>query len=204
MKENISPEERLLRLIKGQKRQGPSRIDESGAGIKELRPQRRPAIRSLIQKIPPILNGQKVIFLVFLASCVYLVISLIYPLVGLRKINLPPIPPQKIVEQEAASGQEVKPYEFYSEASRSRQIFNSTSTQEMGRPDSGVDIDLLKDITLVGIISGENPQAVIEDTRARKTYYATIGQFVKEFQVAGIQEGKVILNYKGQKYELYL
>ena len=80
-------------------------------------------------------------------------------------------------------------------------MFNNAGTSQ---PAIAANVDLLKDITLVGIITGANPQAVIEDKKSLKNYYVTKGQFIGQMQVEDIQEGKIIINYKGQKYELYL
>jgi hypothetical protein len=64
--------------------------------------------------------------------------------------------------------------------------------------------DLTKDLSLMGIISGENPQAVIEDKKGQQTLYLTKGQFISDMRVADIQENKVILEYRGKRVELHL
>jgi type II secretory pathway component PulC len=112
---------------------------------------------------------------------------------------------EKIAPQEAEPVQEVKPYEFYLEGIKSKQIFSSASRpEETARPASAASADLIKGINLVGIISGDRPQAIIEDKIMQKTYYVAKGQFVGAFQVEDIQEGKVILSYRGERFELYL
>jgi len=204
MRDDIAPEEKLLRLIKGQKKPEVGLTKESGAVITDLKPTAKPFIKSSFQKYAYFLNARRIILIAFVAAFSYLAISLIYPWVTPREIKLPQIPPKKIIEPKVEHGQEPRPYEFYLEGIRSRQIFSSASTQETERPASGVNVDLMKDISLVGILSGENPQAVIEDIKTHKTYYATKGQFIGEFQVEDIQEGKIILNYKGQRFELYM
>jgi type II secretory pathway component PulC len=65
-----------------------------------------------------------------------------------------------------------------------------------------VGTELMKEINLLGVISGANPQAVIEDKKSGKTYYVTEGQMIGDFQVEEIGYGKIILNYNGQKFEL--
>ena len=203
MRDDIAPEEKLLRLIKGQKKPGVGLTRESPALITDLKTTAKPSIKSSFQKYAYFLNARRIIFIAFVASCIYLAVSLIYPWIIPREIKLPQIPPEKIIEPKVEPGQGPRPYEFYLEGIRNRQVF-SASTQETERPASGVNVDLMKDMSLVGIISGENPQAVIEDTKMHKTYYATKGQFIGEFQVEDIQEGKIILNYRGQRFELYI
>jgi type II secretory pathway component PulC len=151
----------------------------------------------------------------FIASCIYLIISFIYPLVGFKEVKAPLMKPENISgsEEKQEAEQKVKPYEFYLEGIRNRQIFSSVSTSapiyEKEKPISSSSLeaesaDLIKNINLVGIISGENSQAVIEDKKIQKTYYLTKGQFIGEFQIEDIREGKVILNYHGKRFELYL
>lgn len=215
MKDNISPEEKLLRLIRGQKKPQDALIDKKTTSeVSDLKPlsgielkqsqRAKFSIYPLIKKYLSFLYIRKIIWFGFLVSCLYLIICLIYPWVGLRKIRLPQIEPGKIIESKKELKDQIKPYEFYLEGMRNRQIFSSKSSQETERSLSSVNADLVKDINLVGIISGENPQAIIEDKKTQKTYYVTKGQFVGEMQVEDIQEGKIILNYKGQRFELYL
>ncbi|MGE5308239.1 MAG: hypothetical protein ACM3OC_04075 [Deltaproteobacteria bacterium] len=64
--------------------------------------------------------------------------------------------------------------------------------------------ELIKDLNLLGIVSGDVPQAVIENKKDQQTYYLTKGQFIDEMRVSDIQENKVILEYKGKHAELHL
>ncbi len=157
-----------------------------------------------IRKHPNILNIKKIIEIVFFISCIYLIISFIYPFVGLNKIRLPEVTAPKVSPPDTELKQEVRPYEWYLEGVRGHQIFGSLAAPETERTSPAINADLIKDINLVGIIWGKTPQAVIEDKKAQKTYYVSEGQFIGEFQVENIQEGKVILNYRGEKFELYL
>jgi type II secretory pathway component PulC len=120
----------------------------------------------------------------------------------LRKIRLPQIKPEKIIEASKGPAGKVKPLSFYLNNTKGRSAFGAAAESEFSAAD--IDRDLAENINLVGIISGENPQAVIEDKKAAKTYYLNKGQLLGEFQLEDIQEGKVILNYKGRRYGLYL
>lgn len=195
MRNNISPEEKLLRLIRGKKQPTPTT-----APLNQPKP-----VKSLsLKKYLSLLDIHKIIPVAFVLACIYLIISLVYPWPGLRKIALPKLVAKETQEAPVQPKQEVKPYEFYSQGIKDRQIFGSQAQESTGRPASAVNLDLMKNINLVGIISGENPQAVIEDKKTQKTYYVTKGQFIGEFRVEDIQEGKVIIGYGGQRFELYM
>jgi len=194
MKNPVSPEEKLLRLIRGQKKQG----------AQTVKPGIKISFQHLLSKYPSHIKGRKILFWALIISCIYLVISLAYPLVALRKISLPKVNEGKISESGSEIKEQTKPFEFYQQGIANRRIFANASGQESINPASAANTDLVKDINLVGVITGANPQAVIEDKKTLKTYYVTKGQFIGEAQIEDIQEGKIILNYRGQRYELYL
>ena len=147
-------------------------------------------------------NVSKFIWAIFIISCLYLVYSFISPSFT-QNLQLPKITDEVATEEEVEPAQQAKPYGFYSQGLADRQIFGSTS-QEAEKPIGTINADLLKDMSLIGIVSGDNPQAIIEDKKTQKTYYLTKGQSIGEFRVDDIGQGKIILNYNGQKFELYL
>lgn len=215
MKDNVSPEEKLLRLIKGEKKpksqphlstQSIAIDQKTTQETADLKPPLKNPIYSLARIYLTSVNIEKLMVVLIVISFIYLIASFIYPWTGLKKINLPGVSSEKIEEPKLESKEEPSPYESYLQGIRNRQIFGSpvVSSQQAAAPTGAADADLIKDINLVGIISSDPPQAVIEDKRAQKTYYVSKGQFIGAFQVEDIQEGKIILNYKGQRYELYL
>ena len=191
MKDHISPEEKLLRLIRGQKKENKP-TEKSGI----------PRLNALI-KYPNFFNPNKLLMVAFALACLYLLVSFVYPLINPPKVNLPKVESLRVVEPNTQAKEDIKPYEYYAEAAKNRQIFSGVA-QSSEKPAGAVNVDLTKDINLLGIISGDNPQAIIEDVKTKKTYYLSKGQFINDIQVEDIQEGKIILNYNGQSFELYL
>lgn len=217
MKDNIPPEEKLLRLIRGQKQQSKvtaalpaaelsvSTAVKAAASYPKVTLAQWQALTNVVKKRFLFLNNKKIIWLSLIACGLYLIASLVYPWVGLEKIKLPQIAHNKDNLLRRTLKQNIKPYEFYLKGIEGRQIFVSHSTQEA--PTSTIaqaGTDLMKDLSVVGIISGESPQAIIEDKKTQKTYYVNKGQFIGQVQIADILEGKIIVNYQGQKFELYL
>ncbi len=209
MRENLSPEEKLLRLIRGQKKtENP--LQSTRASTKDnLTPQvyqiKKQEFYTHALKFLNPENIQRALLVIFIISCVYLLISLIYPLfipkdAPFVKTEVKNTPAEKITFVNNA-----KPYEFYSAAVKNRQIFGGIGAQNAeGAAPVILGNELIKDINLIGIVSGDNPQAVIEDKKAQKTYYVSKNQFISQFQVEDIQQGKIILISNGQKFELYL
>jgi len=205
-----SPEERLLKLIRGQKKTSPGPGAKNNLPVdaySEIRPPAKSPQPQRLLRLPALLaytNPRKLILLGFFVSGIYLLISLIYPLIGLKSVHLPRIVPQEVPQEKIETVQGSKPLEYYLQGPKTKQIFGSASSPDKEMTVNAASSEIIKNIALVGIISGETPQAIIEDKKTQKSYYLKKGQSFGEFQVEDIQEGKIILNYRGQNFELYL
>jgi len=62
--------------------------------------------------------------------------------------------------------------------------------------------DVAKDLNLLGVITGDNDQAIIEDKSENKTFFLYQGDSFREFKVRDIKDSSVILDYKGEEIEL--
>ena len=200
MRDNISPEEKLLRLIRGEKKNpaGGTPAPEAAKAAK------RPVFEFKLPDFMFHLDARRAILIILVLSCIYLVFAFIYPFVFLRTVKLPEVAKNSLVSLEVIPKTEQKPLEEYLQGLGDKQVFGSGGSIGVIGPASGLSAELIKDINLVGIIAGENPQAIIEDKKAQKTYYLNKGQFIGEFQLEDIQEGKIILNFNGQRFELHL
>lgn len=219
MKDNISPEEKLLNLIKGEKKPKPNNLPiQKPASEKEQPPLNnnlKPVVKKTKLQVPPLLLNiftiQRCLIALMALSFGYLIFTFVYPLAWQEKLEVMKTEVDfKSPEKTQAETENGSPSaEFYLEAARNRKLFSVpavTQAQVSQGPTalSAEGQEAIKDISLLGVISGESPQAIIEDKKTQKTYYVTNGQFIGEFQVKDIQEGKVLLNYKGRGFELYL
>ncbi|MFH1854067.1 MAG: hypothetical protein ABH815_02020 [Candidatus Omnitrophota bacterium] len=62
--------------------------------------------------------------------------------------------------------------------------------------------DVLKNLNLLGIVAGDDNQAIIEDLESKKTHFLYTGDNLGEYKVLDIKDNKVLLEYKGEKIEL--
>jgi len=141
---------------------------------------------------------------VFLISCVYFIYCLVSPNIYKQNQALQVSSNDRDFEHETELAGDTKPVELYLSNIEGKQIFNNIVSEESAQQDGVLQADTGKDMNLLGIISGDNPQAIIEDKNTQKTYYLNKGQNIREFTLEEIKEGRVILNYKGQKLELYM
>lgn len=202
MKDNILPEERLLRLIRGQNKRVPLLVEGDlnvpvSMKIPDGACHQRRAFK--FEKYLPQLNANILIIIGLVVSSLYLLSTFVYPLFVSQKTYFLQ---EKPFEKMIVLKEEIKPFDFYTQGIKSKQIFGVASAQLTQESNVAVGVNLIKDINLLGVISGDNPQAIIEDKKSQKTCYLTKGQMIGEFQVEYIGEGKIILNYSGQKFEL--
>ncbi|MEW6101841.1 MAG: hypothetical protein AB1481_06050 [Candidatus Omnitrophota bacterium] len=207
MKDNISPEEKLLRLIRGHKEHPVNAGDNkasSGPSALKTKKGMRLTFNFDFSRYAGLLSLKNTIGVAFIFSCIYLISSLVYPFLAPQEIRLTGREVKEEPFKKTLPQEEMKPLEFYLQGLEGKQIFSSLSQSSDNKGPLNVNTDLIKDINLVGIMLGDPAQAVIEDKKAQKTFYLTTGQFLGEFQVEEIQEGKVILNQNGQRFELYM
>ena len=62
--------------------------------------------------------------------------------------------------------------------------------------------EILGNFNLLGIIRGDNDQAIMEDKGLKKTFFLYKGDSLGELKVYDIKDSAVILEYKGEKIEL--
>lgn len=82
--------------------------------------------------------------------------------------------------------------------------------KENNAPDEDKNIEVKKvskeeivgNLNLLGIITGDNNQAIIEDKSLKKTFFLYKGDSLGELKVYDIKDSIVILDYKGEKIEL--
>ena len=92
-------------------------------------------------------------------------------------------------------------------ASAARALFApSAFTADASHAPPSVSAKLLASrLTLMGIVSGNPAQAIIEDSQTQKTYFVTTGQAVVEGAVLEqVLDNRVVLDLGGEKIELTL
>ena len=206
-----SPEERLLRLIRGK-----------GPAVPGAAP---PARHSAAGSSPGATGGSGTAVVarhlqwptiaaiglggVLVAEVGYLAIQLMRPLPPIVVPAAPEIP-AAAPTNEAPSPVDVPPLP----GSVSRPLFVSSlastaSTAPVASPQSSAPSakanSLVTRLTLMGIVAGDPAQVVIEDTETKKTYFVTVGQAVAEGAVLEqVLDNRVILNLNGEKIPLSL
>jgi type II secretory pathway component PulC len=191
------PEEKLLRLIRKDARR-------QGGDLPGSVPVKKPASGAVKRTYVSLLNIRSAVTALFVLSCGYLLWEVVYSFTGLNSADSISFSPAGDSGRELFTVPDVKPVRYYLDGMSGRQVFK-VSTGGAGESPVGIaGSDSIRDFSLVGIISGERPQAIIQDNKTQKTYYLNKGQTIAEYMVEDILPDKVILNTGGQRYELFL
>lgn len=225
MQKDISPEEKLLSIIKGNHEKAPAEKDAAREAAKDVKsgpdkPGNKadeyielmlkssffknnifdPDVLRVFNRCTAIIAV--IIILYFIADILFVRASnkAHSVVAGFSSAAMPlPISPR-------AAKAEAKNYSYYSNKIAGKKIFTAgsyISAESMeGADGSGEKPE--SNIGLVGIIPGDSPQAIIEEKKEQKTYYLIKGQSINGITVEDIDKDKVMIEYKGKRINLFL
>lgn len=99
----------------------------------------------------------------------------------------------------------LKPYSYYETELGNKSLFSPIIIEKSTPVSKGSTeniSEMCKTYRLKGIIMGERPEAFIEDTKFQRTSTVTIGDTIGNLTVMDIKEGRVVLGYEQESYEL--
>lgn len=202
------PEEKLLRLIRGK---GAKPAAGSASQAVEA-----PAV--VVTALNLRAHGRKVPWPAFVAAAlgaalvievVCLIAQAVWPL---PTIDVPVVatPPSETIASGPQQPAPALPEVASVAASASRPLFASVastpnpSSTSHAAPSGSAKL-LASRLTLMGIVSGDPSQAIIQDAETQKTYFVSPGQAVAEGAVVEqIFDNRVVLDLGGEKIELTL
>ena len=119
---------------------------------------------------------------------------------------------KQIQKSEAAKVESfLKPESFYLEKIGARNIFKMGKIEKEDMieaavvdvtPSASAAVEATQHLRLVGISWSNNPDAMVEDTRALRTFFVKKGQMVGEVKVKDILRDRIVLVYEGDEVEL--
>lgn len=220
-----SPEERLLRIIKGQSKaakaglnklpqyqvsqlQGKSQLGGQAAGPAYKSGELKAVFgKDTLSKLTLLRRFNAGLFIFW---CLLVMIIFVFVRIAAMAESSKRHPRGPFIKDDPRPDKEkvqIPPFSYYADII-SRGALLKTSlpreTRDGEMPAKIAPLELLKGYTLAGVITGENPQAIVEDKTSKKAYFLNKGQYLGDFKIDDIMEGKVILELKGQRFELSL
>lgn len=222
--EFTSPEEKLLRLIRGERKpkNRPAPLQERERSVsRERETGPAPAVQDR-RAAPPQLksSGDYVKFINITLITVLIIIAAVL-LIDVVSFNLKrpayiPEPANGAAARQEAQTRPAAPAQADPSSASveipdnsallaSKDLFKASPVQSSpaARP-AQASFDKLKDFTLKGIIAGDKPQVILEDGKNRKSYFLYKGDSLDNIRVEDIQSDKVILSINGEVLELTL
>lgn len=194
------PEERLLNLIKFKGRRAPDALHAAKPAERHMNLS---SVKRLFDpkalKPRDLLHINRALAAAVAVSLVYLASTFLFPYKGKQDMAAS-IPVEEAAGQPSDGA--LKDHASYFRTIGSRNLFFSEAFSPAA--DVGQSSGLSERFNLVGIIAGDNPQAVIEDKKAGKTYYLYKGASFNGTIVEDIENGRVILDCKGERVSLVL
>ena len=201
------PEEKLLRLIRGKSSRRDSAAASPSSGIAQV-------------VVLSDLRGARELpwprLATFGLGAVLVIEAIVLIAQALRPLPTIPVPAIDASVSSEPAPTTALPQELPSlAASAARPLFTSpaemaeagptTSTPTPKSSPSAMARLLTSRLSLMGIISGNPAQAIIEDGQTKKTYFVTVGQAIVEGAVLDqVLDNRVILDLQGEKIELTL
>jgi hypothetical protein len=229
MRNDLSPEERLLRIIKERQKRPPAKEEpapmtdieikeEKESPLKEriMPKEEKPKKQTIKRKFAFNVTYLYMIGAIVISALVFMAIINIFSnneskelsdlktmVTSVSKdIQMEPVkegaktaeqtkPQQKLETKPAAS------FDEYEKLLKEKNIFTpSQPEREKGSlPASKQLRELTKDLRLVGILPGDEPQVIIEDKKSGQTLFLKEGELIDAIEVRKISTGKVVLGY---------
>ena len=234
--ESVSPEERLLQLIR---RKGRSKKEENQGVPKEKSAETsppptvspRPSIRSFLGhlfekkktaahpshwmdegKTISVFKKANLAMATGLGALLFLYLITVFWGKVRQENRFPKEESVRTLSQKEKKGEvslptedSQKPYTYYAAEIEKRNIFGpSLVAENPASPGEPALKESIKDLNLLGIVSGKNPQAIIEDKKEGKTHFVNKGDSIGPLRVEEITEDRVILYYRGERLDLML
>ena len=192
--EFTSPEEKLLKLIRGE-RKPKFKAHPEKAVISERIVQAKED-RSYVKFI----NISLIAILIIIAAV------LIFDVINFN-LKRPELVAEIAPKAEERQEPQLQPSQELSVDPKllgSRDLFKASAAAVSPGAVPQASYDKLKELSLKGIIAGEKPQAIIEDEKNKKSYFLYKGESVNNIKVEDIQSDRVILRVNGEVLELTL
>ncbi len=233
MKKEFSPEEKLLRLIKGAKKKASSpepegdilRAEKTAPSLPAPAERIPAALPESAQAGPPHAGASQaapfsfsftmpefntgVLNAILTSVLACLLLYLVYDLFSTAHApdSLEEFAQYEVSEagETPALARQEEPYSYYAGPAQGRSIFTPQEIETTAPVQTGPSVEEISaGFSLIGIIAGDRPQAIVEDKKTGKSYFVYTNGAIGQVRVVEIRSDSVIMEYQGKRFELIL
>lgn len=211
--DNLTPEEKLLKIIENPQREG-RKLGGGSRGIATVG-SLKAALEAWLKKIR--VNklsfkniNLKIINKIALALCVILTIFFVFDFISFGNNSLKKI--SKITAEAAVPEVKAKKINFqkinFAETinlAKKHNIFSFQPPVDNSEQAGSVPLEaqqVISNLKLVGIIWSDSPQAMVENTKEQKTYLLSAGDKIDMLNLKKVLRDKIILGKDDKEWEL--
>ena len=150
--------------------------------------------------------GERVLWVVLGALAVYLVAELAFHPLHPPAMVMPSsraAVPEAHAPSAAAPDEQLKSFAEYRETLAARNPFGLTAhaiVQAVTEHGSkGQLTELISSLSVVGVNRGRVPEALVEDTQAKRTYFVKVGDQINQITVKSIDQRGVLVTYENEE-----
>lgn len=202
--DNISPEEKLLNLIKknGDEKENNAEVSPEQTPLSDEADSAKKEPIATVKKHGPLRNNflvyNKILLLLFVGFVALMVYGYLYPYKSTTNIpeKIKIVDSVDIVEEQINKMPEVSHYTNKLSGRNLFKIFETPKPKQQAPDKPKVTLaQVMAGYDFVGILFGDTPQAIVEEKRSGKSSYVSEGQKVGEVTVEKIEKGKVTVRY---------
>ena len=184
-KENL-PEEKLLKLIRIKR---PDKDKQKTQALPKV--WKKFEFKHILNFVNVLLAVAALFLVGFLVYCLFFGVE--------QKERATPEPVSSLkTEPTQGAMEEKKPFDYYKAQFLKRDLFERPLDQVA----ANASVDLTKRYKLVGIVLGDIPEAIIEDSSTKSTMFVHPGEKLDTVEVKTIEEGRIIFLQEGLEIEL--
>lgn len=216
MQDNISPEEKLLNLIKKGPDNAKNNINQPKTIDTASNETEGPPVKAKVPAGIPRKTGagsgksftilNKLFIIAVVCAIFYMIIAYIYPYRS--KVEIPGHVEATGKDTEILGGtpKPPPPLAHYTDILTRRQMFKLYEVPKpkpVGPAKPKVTLQqLLAGYTFIGILFGDVPQAIVEEKRSGQSFYLTAGQFIGEIKIEKIERGRITVSYEEETMDI--
>jgi len=200
-RDDITPEEKLLHLIRGSNKKASK--SEPKSERKASKSKEAKIVFASAKSVNFALINKLILLAILVALLLFLFDLYFSAPETSTQLTTSRAKPKTISLEE----KEIKPLSYYQKEISKRNLFKAGASRPKAKkviPAGPTFRDLVKSLQLLGIVSGDNPQVIVEDKKLKKTYFLNIGDYLGDIKIEEIHSDSVLLEYKGERVSLFL